>query len=172
MKTPNISFFKTANTIYEKVIEKNSSLDLIIGMGNFYSELQNVAKSYDESLTVIHLAQQHNNHFLYKYKDIGAYKIIKGVQDRSIIETFRQDILGRLDRYDQLHNTDLVNFLRIYLEENGSTAKLSERQFIHRNTVLYKIRKIETILDIDLNNTFSKTNISIAFMIEDVLNQK
>lgn len=172
VKTKHIPFSKTANAIYEKVIENNGDSALIIGMGNFYSNLHNVVKSYEQSLTVIQLAQQHDNRFLFKYKEIGAYRIIMGVQDRAIIESFRQEILGSLYRYDQIHQTDLVDFLRIYLRENGSTTKISKLKFIHRNTVLYKINKIEALLDMDLTNTFAKTNLSIAFMIEDVLNKK
>lgn len=172
VKTQSIPFSKTANAIYEKIIKKNGSLPLIIGMGNFYTELPNVVKSYEQSLTVIQLAQLHDNRFLFKYNEIGAYKIIMGVQDRRIIETFRQDILGSLYQYDQIHQTDLVDFLRIYLRENGSTTKISKLKFIHRNTVLYKIKKLEALLDMDLTDTFAKTNLSIALMIEDVMNQK
>lgn len=169
VKTPNIPFSRTIEELYEEVIEKNDSLDLVVGMGNFYTNLRDISKSYDESQTVIHLAQLHNNRFILKYKEIGAYKILMGLPNRSIIETFRQDMLGRLYRYDELHNTDLTRFLRIFLEEDGSTSKIGEREFIHRNTVLYKIRKIETILDANLSNTFTKTNLYIAFMIEDIL---
>ena len=50
-----------------------------------------------------------------------------------------------------------------FVEENGSTSRISERQFIHRNTVLYKIKKIEMLLDMDLSNPFTKTNLYIAF---------
>ncbi|MEK4230189.1 PucR family transcriptional regulator [Solibacillus sp. FSL H8-0538] len=172
MKTPNIPFSKTVEDIYDKVTKKNGSLDIIIGKGNFHKELENVCKSYDESLTVIKLAQLHNNRFLYKYKDIGTYKLIMDVQNRALIESFNQDILGQLYHYDELHKTDYVSFLRIFLEENGSTSKISERQFIHRNTVLYKIKKIEMLLDMDLSNPFTKTNLYIAFLIEDVLMHK
>lgn len=59
---------------------KNGYLDIIIGKGNFHKELENVRKSYDESLTVIHFAQLHNNRYLYKYKEIGAYKILMAVK--------------------------------------------------------------------------------------------
>ena len=169
INTPNIPFSKTVEEIYDKITQKNGSLDIIIGKGNFHKEFENIRTSYDESLTVIQLAQLHNNRFLYKYKEIGAYKIIMGVQNRTVIESFSEDILGQLYRYDDLHNTDYLSFLRIFLEENGSTSKISERQFIHRNTVLYKIKKIEMLLDMDLSNPFTKTNLYIAFLIEDVL---
>ncbi|WP_258041064.1 helix-turn-helix domain-containing protein, partial [Lysinibacillus sphaericus] len=122
----------------EKIKQKNGFLDIIIGKGNYQKEYENIRKSYEESLTVIQLAQLHNNRFLYKYKDIGAYQIIMAVQNQPLMQSFSHDILGQLQRYDELHNTDYVSFLRIFLEENGSTSKISERQYIHRNTVLYK----------------------------------
>ncbi|WP_107951451.1 PucR family transcriptional regulator [Lysinibacillus parviboronicapiens] len=172
INTPIIPFSKIVEEIYDKISQKNGDLDIIIGKGNYYKELENVRKSYEESLTVIQLAQLHNNRFLYKYKEIGAYKIIMAVQNQTLIKSFSQDILGQLYQYDDLHNTDYVPFLRIFLEENGSTSKISERQFIHRNTVLYKIKKIETLLDMDLSNPFTKTNLYIAFLIEDVLAHK
>ncbi|MEB2300987.1 PucR family transcriptional regulator ligand-binding domain-containing protein [Lysinibacillus xylanilyticus] len=169
INTPNTPFSKIVEEIYDKITQKNGYLDIIIGKGNYHKELENVRKSYDESLTVIQLAKLHNNRFLYKYKEIGAYKIIMAVQNQTLIKSYSQDILGQLYRYDELHNTDYVQFLRIFLEENGSTRRISERQFIHRNTVLYKIKKIETLLDMDLSNPFTKTNLYIAFLIEDVL---
>ncbi|MET4560074.1 sugar diacid utilization regulator [Lysinibacillus parviboronicapiens] len=172
INTPIIPFSKIVEEIYDKISQKNGDLDIIIGKGNYYKELENVRKSYEESLTVIQLAQLHNNRFLYKYKEIGAYKIIMAVQNQTLIKSFSQDMLGQLYQYDDLHNTDYVPFLRIFLEENGSTSKISERQFIHRNTVLYKIKKIETLLDMDLSNPFTKTNLYIAFLIEDVLAHK
>jgi len=167
--TPNTPFSKIVEKIYDKITQKNGYLDIIIGKGNYHKELENVRKSYDESLTVIQLAKLHNNRFLYKYKEIGAYKIIMAVQNQTLIKSYSQDILGQLHRYDELHNSNYVQFLRIFLEENGSTRRISERQFIHRNTVLYKIKKIETLLDMDLSNPFTKTNLYIAFLIEDVL---
>lgn len=169
INTSNSTFSKTVEEIYDKITQKNGSLNVIIGKGNFYEDYENIHKSYEESLTVIQLAQLHNNRFLYKYKEIGAYKIIMGVQNRTLIESFSQDMLGQLYRNDDLHNTDYVSFLRIFLEENGSTSKISKRLFIHRNTVLYKIKKVERLLDIDATNPFTKTNLYMAFLIEDVL---
>ncbi|MEK5323197.1 PucR family transcriptional regulator [Aeribacillus sp. FSL M8-0254] len=171
VKTNRIPFSKTVEKIYNKVIEKDGELNLIIGMGNFYNSLGKMSKSYNEALTVIFLSQKHRNPFIFKYKEIGAYKIILSVPDHSILKTFHQDMLGPLYLYDELHETDFVDFLRIFLEENGSANKISKRLFIHRNTVTYKIRKIETLLDVDLNNTFARTNLSVAFMIENILNQ-
>jgi PucR family transcriptional regulator, proline-responsive transcriptional activator len=169
VKTTTIPFSTTVEGIYQKVEEKYGELGLSIGMGGFYSAPEEIHKSYEEALTVIRLAQLHNNRYLYKFKDMGAYQIIMNVDNQRVIEQFRQNMLGRLYRYDEMQGTDFVSFLRIFLEENGSTIKISQRAFVHRNTVLYKVNKIEMLLDMDLSNTFTKTNLYLAFLIEDIL---
>lgn len=172
VKTAHIPFSKTVEAIYEKVIEMNGQEDLIIGMGNFSTYLGDIYKSYNESLTVLHLVEKHKNPFIQKYKEIGAYKLLMNVSDQSIMKQFQQDMLGPLYMYDHLHNTDFVHFLRIFLEEEGSTNKISKKLYIHRNTVNYKIKKIEALLDVNLNHTFTRTNLNMALMIEDILSQK
>lgn len=169
VKTTTIPFSTTVENIYEKIEEKYGELGLAIGMGGFYTAPKKIHKSYEEALTVIRLSQLHNNRYLYKYKDIGAYQIIMNVDNQKIIEQFRQNMLGRLYKYDELNDTDFISFLRIFLEENGSTNKISQRVFVHRNTVLYKVNKLEMLLDMDLSNTFTKTNLYLSFLIEDIL---
>lgn len=169
VQTPNIPFSKTAENIQIKIEKRIPAAKVYIGMGNFYQQIKGISTSYVEARAVIHLAQKHQNAFIYKYKDIGAYKILMSVREERIIKNFYEDMLGSLCRYDELHGTDLIDFLRIFLEENGSTVNISRREFIHRNTVLYKVKKIEMILDVDLTNSFTKTNLSLAYMIEDLI---
>ncbi|MBB6446185.1 PucR family transcriptional regulator [Bacillus benzoevorans] len=169
VKTPDIPFSKTADAIHTKTANLQAESKLYIGMGNFYKNIKDISNSYDEAKTVIRLAERNKNPFMYKYKDIGAYKILMAVREEDLMKKFHQDMLGLLYRYDRLNDTDYIHFLRIFLEEDGSTACISRREFIHRNTVLYKMKKIESLLDADLNNSFTKTNLTLAFMIEDLL---
>lgn len=141
---------------------------LSIGTGNFY-HLADLSKSYHEAMIVIHLTRRHPDLLINEYKDIGAYKIIMDVRDRHVIEVFHQESIGVLYDYDKLNETSFVHFLRVFLEEDGRTANIARKEFIHRNTVLYKIKKIESILGIDLDQPFVKTSLSLAFMIEDVI---
>lgn len=168
VQTPNIPFSRTVNSIFKKLHKTVAPVSLTIGMGNFYTAAKDIQKSFQEATTVTKLSQQHGNTHLYKYKDLGAYKIIMGINNPQLLNTFYHDMLDPLIQYDQLHQANLMHFLHIFIEEGGSTSRISKREFIHRNTVLYKVRKIETILDVDLNSSFTKTNLAIAFMIEDV----
>lgn len=142
---------------------------LYIAMGNYYSNIADLPKSYQEASKVMQLARRHPEHLICEYKDLGAYRLIMEVHDRNVLETFYHETLGMLYRYDRLHDTDLVRFLKVFLEEDGRTASIARKEFIHRNTVLYKTKKIEQILGIDLSSSFTKTNVLLAFMIENLM---
>lgn len=43
-----------------------------------------------------------------------------------------------------------LDFAQMYLSTNGSLVKMSERLFIHKNTVKYKIKKLEEITGVDI----------------------
>lgn len=165
----HISIKSIFRNLYEK--SRLGTKQLAIGMGNPYSSFHQAKKSYNESLTVIRLTQLQEKSSFFQYKDIGAYSIILALYDNPIIKSFHQEMLGPLYVYDQMNGTDYVQFLRIFLEENGSVNRISKKLFLHRNTVNYKIRKLESLLGIDLNDHFAKTNLSIALMIENVLKQ-
>lgn len=167
IRTPEIPFARTIRSMMKELQEHAGALS--VGMGNFYTDPAQLATSYEEAISVIKLSQSHSNRRLYKYKELGAYKILMAVPDKRLLQTFAQDMLGNLLTYDQLHQSDLIQFLRIFIEEDGQTAAISKREFIHRNTVLYKVKKIETILDVDLSTSFTKTNLALALMILDSL---
>ncbi|RYL99040.1 PucR family transcriptional regulator [Sporolactobacillus sp. THM7-7] len=168
-RVPQTSLSDIVKDLYCSDKDKMGQKNLFIGMGNFYNQLSHLRKSYEEAKIVIYLSRNHPDDRVFEYKDIGAYKLLLEVQNRSVIEKFHRDYLGVLYHYDQLHHTDLVHFLRVFLEEDGHTAAIARKEFIHRNTVLYKIKKIESILGMDLCRPFIKTNLALAFMIEDVI---
>lgn len=152
------------NMLRNRTAEK---MELHIGAGNEYPVHQ-LSKSYREALSVIRLTGRHPALPFYQYKDIGAYRVLFELSDKEVSQSFSRDMLGALYRYDRLHQADLVHFLRVFLDEDGHTTEIARKEFIHRNTVLYKIKKIQSILDMDLTNPYVKTNLLLAFMIEDI----
>lgn len=66
-------------------------------------------------------------------------------------------------------NTDLVDTLLLYMENNGDASKISQKLHIHRNTLQYRIEKIEEITGKSLNNlldTFELYIIALAYKLQ------
>ena len=70
--------------------------------------------------------------------------------------------LQRLREYDEQNHTDYMQTLLNYLQHERNVVETSEALFIHRNTLAYRIRKIEEITGLDLDDAAIRMRIFIA----------
>lgn len=158
-----------------KEIEENCTIirlnkDVYCGIGNKYSGIANIYKSYNQAKSVITIKKM--GRFIVKsnlYKDLGLYKIALIINDKDEMNSFVNDSIGDILKYDKINNSNLEQVLRTYLKNNGSVKDTAEELFVHRNTVNYKIKKIDKILNVDLSDYESICNIIVALKIHDIL---
>ena len=67
--------------------------------------------------------------------------------------------------YDEVNNTDYVELLINYFENNCKVNETASSLYIHRNTVNYKINKIEEILDLNLSDIGDRSKVYLSLMI-------
>lgn len=61
--------------------------------------------------------------------------------------------LGGLFAYDAARGTDLITTLRVFLEENRSWVRASRRLFVHRQTLVSRVARIEEVTGHSLSTT-------------------
>jgi purine catabolism regulator len=101
------------------------------------------------------------------FADLGLYRLLYALQPLPELRGFRDDVLGRLrtkDRGDVLKHT-----LMAYLATNGSPTDAAGRLHLHRNTVLYRLGRIEDLLGVDLRDAEVRLTLHLALKIGDVL---
>lgn len=62
-------------------------------------------------------------------------------------------VLGALYDYDQAHGTYLLHTLQVFLEENRSWVNAAQRLHVHKQTLVYRVRRIEAISGRSLDST-------------------
>jgi DNA-binding PucR family transcriptional regulator len=77
-------------------------------------------------------------------------------------------MLGRLLRYDGEKNTELVPTLDAFLRANNAT-EVAARLNLHRNTLLYRLRRIREITNLDLDDPETRLALHLALRIGDAL---
>ncbi len=87
------------------------------------------------------------------YQKLGVYKIIIGLENQDVLKEIRREYWEPLRDYDRACGTDFTEFVRTYLQCEGQVKDIAQQLFVHRNTVHYKIHKVEEILDCDLSRT-------------------
>jgi purine catabolism regulator len=103
------------------------------------------------------------------FSELGLYRFLYALQPRPELRVFGEDVLGGLRLSDR--TGVLMATLRAYLAVNGSPTDAADRLHLHRNTVLYRLQRIEQILQRDLRNADVRLTLHLALKIEEVLEQ-
>lgn len=100
-----------------------------------------------------------------RYEDLGIYKILLDVKNKKVLEQFYRSTLGKLETIETEKRKDYLKTLSLYLKLGGNIQAVSEENYTHRNTVLYRLQRIEELLDIDLSDGDTRCLLQIAIYI-------
>jgi len=147
----------------------NENEEIYLSIGYNAKNIKCIGKSYQKALSVLKLQKKKKNHNkVTSYKDLGLYKLLLSIDDKEIIKEYHEENLEALIKFDDLNDTDYVKVLRCYLEFNGSVKEVAARLFYHRNTINYKLKKIEDILQCNLSTLDTRLKLIVAFMLLDI----
>jgi purine catabolism regulator len=71
-------------------------------------------------------------------------------------------VLGALLAYDAAHDSRLVQSLRVFLEENRSWQRAAARLIIHKQTLVYRMERVEQITGRRLDRIADVTELWLA----------
>lgn len=75
--------------------------------------------------------------------------------------------VAQIIRYDTEKNSNLREILLTYLLNDCNAAKTAEDLFMHRNTIIYKLKKIKTLLTVGLDDPVIRQRILWSCMMAD-----
>lgn len=161
-----VEFF---NRLVKVLREKYSEIFFQIAIGDEVVRLNNLSKSYSQAyrLQRVNKGELIGN-TIKSYGDIGALKILLELDYDDVVKDFIVETIEALDEYDKLKGTDYVKVLGLYLQHNGKVNVVAEELFVHRNTINYKVKRIESILDCDLSDFMTRLNLAIALMLKRI----
>ncbi|MEK7216140.1 MAG: helix-turn-helix domain-containing protein [Chloroflexota bacterium] len=96
-------------------------------------------------------------------------ELLRSFDDRGVAAEFCQYVLGRLVAYDRAHNADLFRTLQVYFRCGGNAVEAAEQLFLHRNSLLYRLQRIETLLGIDLKDPHDRLTANLAVEFAELL---
>ena len=141
-----------------------------VGIGRCMHGAQGISKSYRQACQVLKLQKNlHNDKGVVAYQELGIYKLLMDIENQDVINEYYAETIQRLVEYDRLNETNYCEVLQCYLEHSGSVKETAEAMFVHRNTINYKINKIEEMLNCDLSELDTRLLYSIAFMLKKIM---
>lgn len=152
--------------LHTKLSKNFFDLNFYVGTGKHTNSLEKLYKGYEEAKSVAkinRLLRNKNVHI--RYSELGIYKLLLAIENKEAIKEFHDETIGDLEAYDEMNNTDYVELLINYFENNCKVNETASSLYLHRNTVNYKLNKIQEILDLNLYDIGDKSKIYLSLMI-------
>lgn len=130
-----------------------STNNLQAGISRSFTDLAEVREHYLESVEALQLGNlvKKETHF-FRYADYVIYDLINSHADSENYKKFLHPSMRKLMNYDKKNSTEFVHIFHIYLRNFKNIKDSATALNIHRNTMFYRIEKIESILNVDLND--------------------
>lgn len=145
---------------------------MFVGVGKVTKSARCIGKSFTQARRLERLqARRGKGGEPALYDESGVDRILLGVEDASILSDYWDDSIGPLAQYDAMNDSDLVPTLRMYLAFSGSVKETAEHMFVHRNTVSYKLGKVESILGVRLSDFATREFLSIGLQIGEIIDR-
>lgn len=141
---------------------------IYIGIGRNYNDPKKIWESNKEAIRVIDYQKSILSERVVYYDDLGIYRILSFEGLQLELNHFYKEMLDSLVIYDKEKGTDLILTLKNYFESEGNLKKISEKMFLHYNTVVYRLQRIKEITGMNLENYEDRLNLQIALKIFDM----
>lgn len=124
-------------------------------LGKAYHNPGDFSKSYQEAKSLIpkkELLPNAKNRKVLSASSMGIYKYLFASGNQAEILEYCNEKLQKLEAYDHANGTFLCETLVSFYMNGFSVVKTSEELFIHRNSLQYRLKKIEELLGIELDD--------------------
>ncbi len=138
-------------------------LNVRVSFGTVVPELKDVSKSYKEAKMALDVGK-----IFYAEKNVAAYSTL-GIGRLiyqlpiNLCRIFIEEIFG--DNVPDDLDEETLNTINKFFENNLNVSETSRQLFVHRNTLVYRIEKLQKSTGLDLRNFDDALTFKIALMV-------
>ena len=138
---------------------------LVSGMSGPANDLQAWPAVHQEAVKAMQLARRlHFNH-LVEFDSLGIYQMLTQIEHLPEVQAFARQIIGPLADYDRRHRGSLVETIDAYFNHHANASQTAESLFIHRNTLLYRLDRIQELTGQDINQADMRLALHLALKL-------
>ena len=120
---------------------------------------------YRQSVQAMHLAGRLHLDTVVDFNTMGVYQLLTELEDLPNVQRYCSQIIGPLVEYDESHNSNLVHTIDAYYGHHGNISQTAETLFIHRNTLLYRLDRIQALTGQKLDDPDERLALQLALKL-------
>lgn len=124
----------------------------------------NLRRQYLQALVSLDLGERKNpSMWSHKFNDVAFDYILEQSTRRLPGYMISHEKLLRLKDVDEFQHTDYMHTLKLYLDNHLNAVKTAKDLFIHRSTFLYRLEKIKSLLETNLEDPEENLYLMLSF---------
>ena len=157
---------QTAKTILD-MLNSEAMLKVKVAYGTVVNELKDVSKSYKEARMALDVGKIfYSEKNVIGYEKLGIGRLIYQLPV-SLCRMFMNEIFGE-NRPDKLDEETQITIHKFF-ENSLNVSETARQLYIHRNTLVYRIEKLEKETGLDIRNFDDALTFKIALMVVSYL---
>ncbi|WP_374689044.1 helix-turn-helix domain-containing protein [Promineifilum sp.] len=121
---------------------------------------------YGQALQAMQLGQRLKltNQFV-EFNSLGIYRLLYDLEDQAQVRRFTDEIIRPLAEYDVQNRGSLVKTIDAYFTHHGNISQTAESLFVHRNTLLYRMERIQELTGMQLDQANMRLALHLALKL-------
>ena len=137
-----------------------------IGVGGTFRKFEDISVSYQQASAALRMSALFNSKgVVHSYREFMLIKMLEDIPENKLNEYL--SILLDNDAKELLKDEDMVNTAEEFLENSLNVSETSRNLYMHRNTLMYRLDKIERVMGLNLR----KFSDAVTFRIITILNK-
>ncbi|MGN0415029.1 MAG: PucR family transcriptional regulator [Agathobacter sp.] len=135
-----------------------------IGYGNAVNRLSDIAQSYQEARLALEVGRIfYAEYDTISYGKLGIGRLIYQLP-MSLCEMFIKEVFGD-EIPDILEDEEAMTTTNKFLENNLNISETARQMYVHRNTLVYRLERIEKAIGLDIRTFDDAMTFKIAVMV-------
>lgn len=152
--------------IFEQVESEFPEANLIGGLSGPARTLADWPTVYTEALQAMQLGVRLKlNKQVVEFGSLGVYRLLYELEALPAVQKFAAEIMQPLADYDNENRGSLVKTVQAYFEHHGNISQTAESLFVHRNTLLYRMERIQELTGLQLDQANMRLALHLALKL-------
>ena len=165
-KDPTGSRLKISLRDLARQMRAEHGVRMSIGVGNQCQQISDYRRGFAEATEALQMGQNLNpDGGVTHFNDLGVYRYLYKIARMDDLRDMYQDQVAHIATYDRRKGTDLLDTLETYLECAGNLTKTSNRLFVHRNTLIQRLERLQSLCEIDLQERSNWLTLQVAIKV-------
>ncbi len=140
-----------------------------VAYGTIVDEIKGISKSYKEALMALDVARIfYMEKTIIAYNTLGIGRLIYQLP-ANLCRIFIEEVFG--DGMPEEIDEEMLNTVNKFFENSLNVSETARQLFIHRNTLMYRIEKLQRVTGLDIRNFDDALTFKIALMVVNYCRQ-